>query len=149
MGFFGNLFGKRQQEPTLSPEQADIVAKALWVLLRSQINALGHELWAVPTANEFVTEKCRGYLFGLSAGVLHAHDLLTVGGHSGRDALDATFQVVYGPAGRQLAIASLRDTQRPAFRAASEFAIEEVSQVYAMNHCSTATGFYLYKIGQL
>jgi hypothetical protein len=149
MGGFRDLFGARKQEQTLTPEQADLVEAALRVLLEPQINALGYQLGAVPTDDEFVTEKCRGYLYGLPAGVLHQYDLLTVGGLSGRDALNTTFQMVYGPVGLQFVVTSLKDIQKPDFRAASEFAIQEVDQIYRMHHRTTALGFYHCKIGQL
>jgi len=94
--------------------------------------------------------ECRGYLYGLSCGVLLNEDI-AITGDSLIDTLIAAFGLVYGDsAGRPLAQKTFEDVaeENPLVSSASDWAIKEVNGVYESGEIN-ALGFYLAASGMM
>ena len=131
-------------------KDSDRIAVALLGLLTRQIRECGFELETVPTLTMFTSAECRGYLYGLSCGVLLNEDI-SITRDSLVDTLIAAFGLVYGDdAGRSLAQKTLEEVaeESPLVTRASDWAIKEVSGVYESGEAN-ALGFYLAASGMM
>jgi len=131
-------------------KDSDRIAVALLGLLTRQIRELGFELKTVPTLTMLTSPECRGYLYGLSCGVLLNEDI-AITGDSLIDTLIAAFGLVYGDsAGRPLAQKTFEDVaeENPLVSSASDWAIKEVNGVYESGEIN-ALGFYLAASGMM
>lgn len=149
MGLFAKLFGK--PEPIVMTED-NRIGVALLAILKPQIALLGFELGEVPAEGDFVSDTCRGYLFGLSGGILVCEGI-----DRGPDgpvfrALVAAFELVYGSGhATRLAVRTVQDTadeEGDAF-AASEWAIREVQEIFRSGGATQGSGFYLAATGRI
>jgi hypothetical protein len=141
---FGWLFDV--DEPSINPEDDDRIAIAALALLGPQISMLGFKLEQVPPEGDFVSDKCRGYLFGLSAGILICEGMSTDSDGPALRTLKATFRVVYGAEQcTRLAVETVKDTAAGKRNVvwASELAIQEVRNIYLNGGKTRGNGFHL------
>ena len=155
-GFFHKLFGHKEKPLTeqlrdgiaevYDPNnEHDRVGLALLVTLQKQLGLLGYETGQVPAMGLYLSEKCLGYLYGLSIGILVAENIERTRDNL-IDTIIAAFVLTYGDtAGRSLAkmTAELAVEGDKQILAASDWAIEEITTVYKTGHVTTAMGFYL------
>jgi hypothetical protein len=144
MRILSRVFGKKPKT-TIGDER---IATALLGMLTPQLELLGFKLRLVPAKDQFVSDKCRGYLFGLSGSTLIHEGLRT----ANFNALDATFRLVYGDQhGTRLAILTVRDCQMEKQDVvwASEWAAKEVQAVYQSGGATSDAGFYLAATDQI
>ncbi|MGZ8281712.1 MAG: hypothetical protein ACXWUN_02025 [Allosphingosinicella sp.] len=89
-------FGRQRVSPARVSKLDPAIYRELRILLTPQIERLGVALGYVPAEGGYVSKRSRGYLYGMTAGLL---------GRLGRmqepevirDAMWAAFRMVYGP----------------------------------------------------
>lgn len=160
MGWLKRIFGKRSIEDEFAAElakifdpksDADRLGFALLSTLRPQIEMLGLDLEIVPTSGVFVSEACRGYLYGLTHGLMLAEDIERTRDNV-IDGLIGAFGLVYGdPIGRDWAAMTLNDVEagNAVVIEASKWAVKEVEGIYDNNHATSAMGFYCAATGMM
>jgi hypothetical protein len=160
-GLLGRLFGKRKlpghtlQTQLLSiydpSKQADRLGLALLANLQKQLDLLGSEIGQVPPVEPFISAKCRGYLYGLSVGILSSEGI-ELSRDAVIDTLIAAFALIYGDeAGRDLSLQTAQEVEagNPAVIWASDWAIAEIRGVYDSGGITSAAGFYLAANGMI
>jgi hypothetical protein len=160
-GFFGRVFGKKKtfteqiQDEILSvydpSKEADRIGLALLVNLQKQLGLLGYEIGQVPPEGEFVSDKCRGYLYGLSLGILVSEGI-ELSRDAVIDTVIAAFALTYGDeSGRDLSFQTAQDVSsgKPDVVWASDWGLEDVKGVYASGGITSTAGFYLAANGMI
>ncbi|MBU0825079.1 MAG: hypothetical protein KKA44_08295 [Alphaproteobacteria bacterium] len=152
-GLFSRIFGKRTWEDEVRREwtkvydpkkDADRLGVALLMTLRPQLELLDLDIGIVPTEGVFISETCRGYLFGLAHGLLLAENVER-NRDSVIDALIGAFGLVYGdPMGREWAALTEQEVEagNTTVIEASKWAVKEVEAIYQNTGATSPMGFY-------
>ena len=160
-GLFRKLFGKKttfteqlksEIRSVYDPaKEADRIGLALLVNLQKQLDLLGYEIGKVPTEGQFISDKCRGYLYGLALGILDSEGI-EVSRDAVIDTVIAAFALTYGDeVGRQLSFQTAQDVDaaKPDVVWASDWAIKDVQGVYSSGGITSTAGFYLAANGMI
>lgn len=134
-------------DPTSDTDRTGL---ALLVLLRPQLEGMGFQLGTLPADGPFASQACRGYLFGLTAAVLHAEGVQPTKDAS-LDAVIGAFGLVYGDsAGGRLVAQTLEDIQsnKAVVALATRWAEAEVANIYRTGSVR-ATGFVMAFSGEI
>ena len=160
-GVFGRVFGKKKtfteqvKDEILSvydpAKEADRIGLALLVNLQKQLDLLGYAIGQVPPEGRFVSDKCRGYLYGLSLGILVSEGI-ELSRDAVIDTVIAAFALTYGDeAGRDLSFQTAQDVGSGRLDVvwACDWGIEDVKGVYASGGVTSTAGFYLAASGMI